>query len=157
MSSKKVNSDNVRVLTAIFMIVIGIGLALGGVGFAGNIINILLTVLGVLIIVFGVLNLLGGDPVYGIGEIVIGILVIVFGWTLFWIALIVIAVLMIVLGIQGLTKKASAISALGQVLAGVLILLLAFGNKFAWNFVNVLYIVAGVIMAIDGFLLLLKK
>ena len=87
----------------------------------------------------------------------IAILVIVFGWTLFWIALIVIAVLMIVLGIQGLTKKASAISALGQVLAGVLILLLAFGNKFAWNFVNVLYIVAGVIMAIDGFLLLLKK
>ena len=157
MSSQKMNKSNAYVLTAIFMIIIGIGLALGGVGFAGRIINILLTVLGVLIIVFGVLNVLGGNVVYGIGEIVIGIIVIVFGWTLFWVALIVIAVLMIVLGIQGLMNKAPVISALGQILSGVLILLLAFGNKFAWDFVNVLYIVAGVIMAIDGFLLLLKK
>lgn len=153
-SSKK---DNITLFTAIFMIVMGIGLAIGGAGFAGRVISILLTVLGVLIIVFGVLNVLGANVVYGIGEIVIGIIVIVFGWTLLWVALIVIAVLMILLGLQGLINKAPILSTIGQILAGVLILLLAFGNNFAWSFVNVLYIVAGVVMAIDGLLLLLKK
>ena len=89
--------------------------------------------------------------------IVIGVIVIVFGWTLLWIALIVLAVLLIVLGLQGLVNKAPILSTLGQILSGVLILLLAFGNRFAWDFVNVLYIVVGIIMAIDGVLLLLKK
>src|SRR5574344_2087032 len=133
---------------AIAMIVIGACLLFGGVNGATQIVSIAITVIGVILIVLGILNIVHKNTVYGIIELIVGILVIVFGWTMAWIALIVLAVIMVVYGIQGLIKKNGLWASLGELLVGILILLVAFGNHFAWSFVNVLFIIAGALMIV---------
>ena len=153
----KLNPRGSSMIYAIMLIVIGILLALGGVGTAANLLKIALVVIGVIFIAYGIVAILAGALPFGIIEAVLGIIIIIFDVKILWIAYIVLAIVMILSGISNLTKKLPVLPSLLQIGEGVLILLLAFGNRFAWSFVNVVYIVIGVIMIINGVLLIIEK
>ena len=157
--AKKISKGNQgNLLYGIVLLIVGILLAIGGIGTAGRLLSILMTVIGVLFIVHGILSIVRGMLVFGIVEIVIGVLILVMGWTIAWIALLVLAVLLIFYGLRGLFVDKShpkplspiGLALLLQILAGIMIILLAFGVNWAWSVANVFYIVCGVLMAIDG-------
>lgn len=145
---------------AVILIVLGLALALGGIGAAKNIANVLITIIGVILIAYGILSIFSlGLMLLGIIEIAVGVVIIVFSWTILWVALLILGISLIIYGLRGLLgeKKAYFLSSLLQLAAGVLVLLVSFGNHFAWEFVNVLYIIAGVLMVVDGVLILANK
>ena len=145
---------------AVILIVLGLALALGGIGAAKNIANVLITIIGVILIAYGILSIFSlGLMLLGIIEIAVGVVIIVFSWTILWVALLILGISLIIYVLRGLLggKKAYFLSSLLQLAAGVLVLLVSFGNHFAWEFVNVLYIIAGVLMVVDGVLILSNK
>ena len=153
-------TNNKNFWLAVVLIVFGLALALGGIGAAQNIANILITIIGVILIAYGIVSIFSlGLMLLGIIEIAIGVVIIVFSWTILWIALLILGIALVVYGIRGLLSKQKAyfLSSVLQLVAGVLILLVSFGNRFAWEFVNVLYIISGVLMIVDGVLILANK
>lgn len=139
------------------MIFVGILLCVGGASSASDIMGILITVIGVLWIVFGVLDLITADLVSGILFLVLGILLVIFAWTIAWVAFLVLGILMLVYGLLGLVRKTGTV--LGNILElvlGILILLIAFGNHLAWDFANVFFYIAGALMIVEGILTLIK-
>jgi hypothetical protein len=154
MSSKKSVNGNLLAY-AIVLIVIGIMLLVGGVGAANNIMGILVTVMGILLVVGGVLSIVNKQVGYGVVLLVVGILVIVFAWTLAWIAFIVLGVLLLAYGITDLVhKQGNVISNILSLLVGVAIVMVAFGNKFSWQFLNILFYIAGALTLVDGIIAL---
>ena len=142
---------------SLVMILVGILLCVGGAASASDILGILITVIGVLWIVFGVLDLLTADLVSGILFLVLGILLVVFAWTIAWVAFLVLGILMLIYGLLGLVRKTGTV--LGNILElvlGILILLIAFGNHLAWDFANVFFYIAGALMIVDGIITLIK-
>ncbi len=153
-------TNNKNFWTAVVLIAFGLALALGGIGAARNIANILITVIGVVLIAYGIVSILSlGLMLVGIIEIVIGVIIIIFSWTILWIALLILGIALVVYGLRGLAsnKKTYFLSSLFQLVAGILVLLVSFGNHFAWEFVNILYIIAGTLMIVDGVLILANK
>ena len=150
-SGKSKKSINPQIYLAIALIVMGILLIVGGIGMVQYIIQIAITVIGVIFIVLGIIDLVKGNYPVGIFRLVLGIIVILLGWLVYWVAFIVYAAITLIAAIAGLFNKDSdKISLIIQIVVSVIMLLFAFGSKYAWNFMNILTIITGVFMIIDG-------
>lgn len=152
-SSKKAktNISMNTLLTALAYVVIGILL----IWLKGGSINILMTIIGALFILAGIADIFASKQLIdGVVKIAIGIAIIIFGWALVNIALIVLGVLLILKGILDFLKIfkkgiLSALPALATILIGILII--------CAKWVDVLFIVAGIVFVINGILVLFGK
>lgn len=89
----------------------------------------------------------------------VGLLIVIFAWTLVWIAFLALGVSLLTLGILGLVRHAGwiLVNIIGLVI-GIAIVFLSFGINFAWakNVMQILSILCGVALFVDGVLLLAK-
>ena len=162
--AKKVISNN-NLLLALVFIILGVCLMLGGFGAAQSMSSILFTVMGIVLIVLGVLSAVAGLIPVAVIQLLLGILMVVFAWTLTWIAFLVIGIFLLVTGIQGLgNKRSSKLVSILDFVIGLLLILRAFGYYIpsdwgAWvaTLLNVLTIVAGALLAVDGVLILIGR
>ncbi len=145
---------------AILMIVVGALLIVGGSTAAQNISSIITMIIGILLIVFGVLNIISGFVTLGVVQLVFGILMVSFAWVFYWIAFLFLGVILLAYGLQGLIRSRGwIITNIIDLIIGVAIILLALGFKFTWaaTLVEIIYIVAGALLVIDGILALIRR
>lgn len=148
------------ILYSILMIVMGVLLIVGGSSAAANISQIMVTVIGAILIVFGIYNAVIGFIGLGAVQMVFGILMIAFAWYFVWLAFLFLGVILFAYGIQGLVRKDGwFLTNIIDLVIGVAIILLALGFKFSWaaTLVEIIYIVAGVMLVIDGILSLIRR
>jgi uncharacterized membrane protein HdeD (DUF308 family) len=147
--AKKSNSN---VSSALLYIVIGILLIV----FRSQTLNWAMTAIGAFFVISGILDIAKKNTFGGFVSLVIGIAILVLGWTAAHIVLLVLGVLMAVKGVlallQTLTRKTTLFGILFPVLTIVAGLSLAFGNGL-----DVVLVVAGVILVVDGFFGLASK
>ena len=153
------NAKTQTAILAITMMLIGIALAIGGTGFLTNAFEVIVTIIGVFLIAFGIVCFV--SHVFPMGAIclAVGLLIVIFAWTLVWIAFLALGVSLLTLGILGLIRHAGwiLVNIIGLVI-GVAIVFLSFGIHFAWakNVMQILSILCGVALFVDGVLLLAK-
>ena len=145
-----------RIGYAVALLLCGILLIVGGVDGANSILEFLITAIGVVSIVMGIVGIFSHQVLMGILMIVMGIGMISFGWTIAWIAFFWIGAMMLISGILGFFRGIGFFTSLMNVLVGISILLIGFGNAWAWNFANVFFYVSGVMLIIDSVLVLFK-
>jgi hypothetical protein len=154
--ARKSSRGSYAIVMGILLIIMGVFLAIGGFGAAKSILNWFVLVIGIVLVIYGVLSILAGLLLFGIIEIVIGIVIAAMASQFAWIALIVLAVAFIVYAIQDLVRGRFSLSSLIELLIGVAVILVAFGVEYQWSgtLLNVFFIVSGVLMAVDGVLLI---
>lgn len=152
-SSKKAktNISTNTLLTALAYAVIGVLL----IWLKGGSISILMTVIGALFILAGIADIFASKQLLdGIIKIAIGIAIIIFGWALVKIALFILGALLILKGILDFLKIfskgiLSALPAIATIIIGILII--------CANWIDVLFIVAGIVFIINAILTLFGK
>ena len=160
--AKKISKANHSLWLAIVFMIFGVCLMFGGFGAAHNVLGITFTVMGIVLIVLGVLNAVIGMIPFAVAELLLGVLMIVFAWTLTWVAFLVIGVYLFIVGIAGLmNKRGNQLVNIIDFVIGLLLILNAVGynihTDMAWVAValNVVTIVAGALLFVDGLLLLI--
>lgn len=149
-SNKKANSE---LFSSLLYIIIGVLLVI----FRSQTLNWAMTIAGVFFIVSGVLDVVKKNYKGGGVSLVIGIAIIVLGWLAAAIVLLVLGVLIAVKGAVALIdvfkqKKPNALDLVYPILTIVVGLVLAFGNGL-----DILLIITGVLLAVDGALGLLGE
>ncbi len=166
MAKASVKSLDTSASVGLILIVLGISFILGQVGGFSNFIESLFIVLGVLIFAYGILDIFRYKNVLvGVIELIIGVGIVFLGWgsRLTWIIIIVLAVVLLILSLMGLFSKKKntmyILICIGELIAGILLLLIAFGTKFSWSdtFVTIFFIVTGALLVIDGIALVAKR
>lgn len=147
----KKNNANSTLFTSILYLIIGLLLVI----FRGETLNWAMTIAGIIFVICGVLELIKKNYVSGAVSLVIGIAILVLGWTLAGIVLLVLGVLIAIKGVVELLpilkqKKPDVKALIVPVITIVVGLLLAFGNGL-----EILIIITGVLLIIDGALGLL--
>lgn len=145
---------------AIVLMIIGTLLIVGGSTAAENISKWMVTIIGIVLIVFGVLSAAAGLVTTGIVEILFGVLMVVFAWLFYWVAFLFLGICLFAYGIRNLAFHSGFIIAnIIDLIVGLAIILLSMGFKFQWNaiVVEVIYIIAGAMMFIDGIMMLIGK
>lgn len=140
---------------ALLLIVLGILFLVGGAGTATHLMEILVTVMGVALIVWGVLSIAHKDVTAGIIQILVGVLLIVFSWTVIWIAYIALGIGLAIIGVSGIVQKQGRlVTNIVDLIIGIILILLAFGEKGAWSVANVFFYIVGALMIVDGIMVL---
>ncbi len=145
---------------AIVLMIIGALLIVGGSSAAENISKWMVTVIGIVLIVFGVLSAASGLVSIGIVEILFGVLMVVFAWLFYWVAFLFLGTCLFAYGIRNLALHSGFIlTNIIDLIVGLAIILLSMGFRFQWNaiLIEVIYIVAGAMMFIDGIMMLIGK
>ena len=145
---------------AILLMVIGALLIIGGSGAAESITKGIITVVGVLLAAFGIVSLIAGDFIMGVVLILFGILIAVFAWFFYWLCFLILGVVLFASGVTRLVyHRGWIITNIVNLVVGVAIVLLSLGFKLEWAQVAVeaLYITAGVLLLLDGILILVKR
>lgn len=145
---------------AILLMVIGILLIIGGSGAAESITKGIITVVGVLLAAFGIISLLAGGFIMGTILILFGILIAVFAWFFYWLCFLILGVVLFASGVTRLVNHQGwIITHIVNLVVGVAIVLLSLGFKLEWAQIAVeaLYISAGVLLLLDGILILVKR
>ena len=166
MAKASVKSLDTSASVGLILIVLGISFILGQVGGFSNFLESLFIVLGVLIFAYGILDIFRYKNVLvGAIELIIGVGIVFLGWgsKLTWIILIVVAVVLLILALMGLFSKKKntmyILVCIGELVAGILLLLIAFGTRFNWGdtLVTIFFISTGVLLVIDGIALVARK
>lgn len=158
-TAKKVGS-NTPLWYAIALMLIGALLIVGGSTAAENISKWMITIIGVVLVVFGVLTTLGGFLVTGLVEILFGVLMIVFAWFFYWLAFLFLGISLFAYGVRCIAYHSGwIVTGIIDLIVGLAIILLSFGFRFNWaaTVVEIIYIAAGVLMFVDGLLILIKR
>ena len=160
--AKKISKANNSLLIAIVFMILGACLMLGGFGAASNMMSIIFTIMGIVLVVLGVLSAVAGIISLAVVELALGVLMIIFAWTLTWVAFLVIGVYLFVVGLTGiLGKSANKLVFIIDFIIGLLLILRAFGVHLTGDWVavalNVITIVAGALLFVDGLLMLIAK
>ena len=145
---------------AILLMVIGALLIIGGSGAAESITKGIITVVGVLLAAFGIVSLIAGDFIMGVVLILFGILIAVFAWFFYWLCFLILGIVLFASGVTRLVyHRGWIITNIVNLVVGVAIVLLSLGFKLEWAQVAVeaLYITAGVLLLLDGILILVKR
>ena len=147
-NTQKKNSE---LFSSILYIVIGVLLCI----FRTETLGWAMTIAGVFFILSGALDLLKRNFVGGAISLGIGIAILVLGWALAGIVLLVLGILIAIKGLFSLIdvlrrSRKNALSLLFPVLTILVGLLLAFGNGL-----EIIIVVVGVLLAVDGVLGLL--
>ena len=126
-----------------------------GVLFKGATLGWAMTIAGIFFIISGVLDVVRKNMTSGAVSLIIGIAILVLGWLATQIVLLVLGVLIAIKGVLALVdafKRSSknALTILFPILTVVVGLAIAFGNG-----VDIILVVCGVLLAIDGALGLL--
>ncbi len=146
-----------KIIAAILTMVLGVLLIV----VRGNMISILMTVLGAALLVFGVIDLINKLIPAGVVKLVCSVLVIVFGWVLVSAVLYILGAFLVIVGILVLyelikNKVCCSFNDWNSLLiyakpcVCILIGVLLFFNGVGWIFV-----LAGIVTAIEGGLLLI--
>ena len=146
--AKKQNSE---LFSSLLYIIIGVLLVI----FRSQTLNWAMTIIGAFFVISGALDLLKKNYTGGAISLAIGIAILVLGWLAVGIVLLVLGILIAVKGVVALIdvlkkNKKNALEILFPILSVVVGLMLAFGNGL-----DVMIIIVGVLMAIDGVLGLL--
>lgn len=146
--AKKSNNE---LISAILYIILGVLLIV----FKGATLGWAMTIAGIVFIVSGVLDVVKKNMTSGAVSLIIGIAILVLGWLATQIVLLVLGVLIAVKGVLALVdafkrSKKNALDILFPVLTVVVGLAIAFGHG-----VDIILVVCGVLLAIDGVLGLL--
>lgn len=144
----------------VLLIVIGALLIIGGSGAAESITKGIITTVGVLLAAFGIIRLIAGDFIMGVVLILFGILIAVFAWFFYWLCFLILGVVLFASGVTRLVyHRGWIITNIVNLVVGVAIVLLSLGFKLEWAQVAVeaLYITAGVLLLLDGILILVKR
>ena len=149
MAKKKANSNFV---SALLYLIIGVLLIV----FKSQTLGWAMTIAGVIFIVSGVIDVIRKNFVGGAVSLIIGISILVLGWLATKIVLLVLGILLAIKGLIALiealkAKKKSVLAILFAILTIVIGLVLAFGNGL-----DIILVVCGVVLAIDGVLGLLS-
>lgn len=145
---------------AILLIILGVLLVIGGAGMAETISKVVITVMGVFLLAYGIINTLAGFTFLGILQIIFGILMICFAWFFYWLAFLVLGVILFAYGISRIAHHQGwLITNIINLIVGLAIILLSMGFKFAWaeTVVQIIYIVAGALLIVDGILILVRR
>lgn len=136
-------------------LIVALGFILMGILFIifkGAILGWLMTILGAIFIIDGIISIINKTAVVGIIKIVIGAAIILLGWLAVTVILYILAVIFILYGILNLYNLISA-----KVTSPLLYLMpamqLAIGICLFFNqggTVNVVFIIAGICLIIDG-------
>ncbi len=152
MAKRKSKSGN-NLINAILYILVGILFCV----FRGGVIDWAMTAIGVVWIVTGILTILRGGIVEGVISMAVGALVIMGGWLFVDLVLLIFGVIIAAKGIIELVKALprgninAVISAAVTTVVGLMLVV----SK--WALLDWLFIVIGVVLVIDGVLLLLGK
>lgn len=151
--AKKVKISN-NTVAAVLYVLVGVLFCI----FKASMLNWLLTAAGIVFIVLGVLDILKKNLVNGIVEAVIGVVILVGGWAFVEVALIIFGALLVIKGVLDLMAAIKAKAGIFTMIAAVItavvgVLLIA--SK--WVMLDWFFIVMGVILIVDGALMLIKK
>lgn len=146
--AKKSNNE---LISALLYIILGVLLIV----FKGATIGWAMTIAGIFFIVSGILDVARKNMTGGAVSLIIGIAILVLGWLAAQIVLLVLGVLIAVKGVLALVdvfkkSRKNALDIVFPVLTVVIGLAIAFGNG-----VDIILVVCGVLLAIDGVLGLL--
>lgn len=141
--AKKTNSE---LFSSLLYIIIGVLLVI----FRSQTLGWAMTIAGIIFIVSGVLDLIKKNWAGGAVSLIIGIAILVLGWLATAIVLLVLGILIAIKGIVALInvfKKSekNALEIVFPILSVVVGVMLAFGNGL-----DVMIIIVGVLLAIDG-------
>ena len=141
--TKKSNSE---LFSSILYIIIGILLVI----FRSETLNWAMTIAGVVFLIYGILDLVKKNWAGGAVSLIIGLAVLILGWAATQIVLLVLGILIAVKGIVALInvlKKGAGnvLEVIYPIISVVVGLMLAFGNG-----VDVMIIIVGVLLAVDG-------
>lgn len=147
-----------RILLAVMDILIGIMLLCGGANAFNRIMSIIITVYSIYLIVMGVMLMINHAPIFlSVANLVMGILLLILGWTkIAWIGCLILGIYLIAFTLASLFRLGKL--HLAQVITlfiGVMLMLIALGNNFAWSFVNVFFYISGALILVQGVLDLL--
>ena len=140
--------------------VIGALLIIGGSGAAESITKGIITAVGVLLAAFGIVSLIAGNFIMGVVLILFGILIAVFAWFFYWLCFLILGIVLFASGVTRLVyHRGWIITNIVNLVVGVAIVLLSLGFKLEWAQVAVeaLYITAGILLLLDGILILVKR
>ena len=144
-----------RLLSSIATIILGILFLI----FKGEVISIAMTILGVALVVLSVLDFLNNKSTPAIIKLILGLIAIIFGWFLVSLALFVLAALMLVMAIMEIIELSKYVNNpisvyIAPILKIVVAVCLLFnqGGTIDWVF-----IIAGIILIIQGVLELIQK
>ena len=145
MANKKANSS---LFSALLYIVLGVLLIV----FKTQTLHWAMTIAGIVFVVSGILDIIRKNWGSGAISLIIGIVILVLGWLVTDIVLLVLGILLAIKGVIALidalrSKKKSIIAIIFAILTIVVGLALAFGNAL-----EILLIVCGVVLLIDGVL-----
>ena len=154
--AKKVKISN-NTVAAVLYVLVGVLFCI----FKKSMLNWLLTAAGIVFIVLGVLDILKkkhDDLIKGIVEAVIGVVILVGGWAFVGVALIIFGAFLLIEGVIDLMAAIKAKAGIFTMIAAVItavvgVLLIA--SK--WVMLDWFFIVMGVILIVDGALMLIKK
>ena len=147
----KLDLTSSNLLTSLAYAVVGVLLII----LKGSSIEILMTVFGALLIVAGLVDFFGNNDFFeGIIKVAIGVAIIIFGWALTQLVLFIVGALLIVKGVIDFAKLfkkglSATLPAIATILVGILLV--------CSKWLDVLFIVAGVIFIIDAILTLFGK
>ena len=146
--AKKSNNE---LISALLYIILGVLLII----FKGATLGWAMTVAGIFFIISGVLDVVRKNMTSGAVSLIIGIAILVLGWLATQIVLLVLGVLIAIKGVLALVdafkrSNKNALTVIFPVLTVVIGLAIAFGNG-----VDIILVVCGVLLAIDGVLGLL--
>ncbi|MBQ7829841.1 MAG: DUF308 domain-containing protein [Clostridia bacterium] len=141
--TKKSNSE---LFSSILYIIIGILLVI----FRSETLNWAMTIAGIVFLISGILDLVKKNWAGGAVSLIIGLAVLILGWAATQIVLLVLGILIAVKGIVALInvlKKGAdnVLEVIYPIISVVVGLMLAFGNGL-----DVMIIIVGVLLAVDG-------
>lgn len=145
MANKKANSS---LFSALLYIVLGVLLIV----FKTQTLHWAMTIAGIVFVVSGILDIIRKNWGSGAISLIIGIVILVLGWLVTDIVLLVLGILLAIKGVIALidalrSKKKSVLAIIFAILTIIVGLALAFGNAL-----DILLIVCGVVLLIDGVL-----
>ena len=147
------NIKNNSKLTAILYILIGALLCV----FRAGLLGWAMTAIGIVLIVSAVLSFISLNVVGGVISTVLAVLVILGGWLFIDILLLIVGILMIVNGVRELLAIKGSKDVLTYVRAALPLvfgLLLVFSK---WAMMDWMFLIIGVLIIVDGVLMLLGK
>ena len=157
MAKKKKLSTNTILLAALYILIGALFIV-----FRSGMLNWMLTIAGVLAIAYGVYLLLQKQWVNGIIFIAFGLLLILGGWLFLEFILLIFGIVLVVYGVKDLIieLKKSKKSVLAIVIACLTILAGIFLIVSKWTrdtVLDVMCIITGVVLIVDGVMAFLKK
>lgn len=145
---------------AIVLIILGALLIIGGAGMAETMSKVVITIMGVVLLAYGIVNTVVGFTFLGIIQILFGILMICFAWFFYWLAFLILGIILFAYAIERIAAHQGwLITNIVSLIVGLAIILLSLGFKFAWaeTLIQVIYIVAGILLVIDGILIIVRR